>query len=276
MDETRRIRGEHRPRQRRLAATARRMWAVKVNLPCVEPVERQGGGERRSLRGASMVPQNDDRGRRRTAGWWHRGARRSRSSRSGRHPPRRSRSPRRALARRVLRPAPWSPAVVSQPRPDGLVRGVEVVLGHEHRPLHDIGQGCARCLKRGARVVDRAGRLLGYIVRHDLAVGVHPVLTADVDGRRAGGHNGDVAERGADDESSVANVQSPWAQRLSPDRSDPVARSRPGPVPAWRVLRPASGRHGAPSTRLGHGAVSFSCPCRLAAPSGRRAGPGPT
>jgi hypothetical protein len=96
----------------------------------------------------------------------------------------------------------WWRSRPGQPRADGPIRGVEVgILRHEHRPLNDIGQGCAHCLERGARVVDRAGRLLGDIVRDDLAVGVHAVLTADVDGCRAGGHDGDVTERGADDES---------------------------------------------------------------------------
>ena len=48
------------------------------------------------------------------------------------------------------------------------------------------------------------------------------------------------------------------------------------PSGAGPDLSPTSRRlYGAPSAPSWHGAVSFSCPCRLAVPSGRRAGPGP-
>ena len=56
-----------------------------------------------------------------------------------------------------------------------------------------------------------------------------------------------------------------------------VVGIQPLPPFLWRTPRcPREGRLTAHVLRrLGHGAVSFSCPCRLAVPSGRRAGPGP-
>ena len=150
MDETRRIRGEHRHDLVNAAWQRPRAECgqSKVNLPCVEPVERQGGGERRLLRGASMRCHKMMTGAvAASLAGGTASARRSRSSRSessSHHRGDRAHLDERSWHAECCDPRHghqrWcSPA--RQPRPDGLVRGVEVgVLGHEHRPLHDIAK----------------------------------------------------------------------------------------------------------------------------------------